>query len=85
MSGKHNPLELAPKDATESQKKRWKRLARRAGSSWRAAVELKCLDCCAWYRKEAKECQINTCALWQMNRKIFAADEVKNEGCQVQP
>lgn len=38
--------------------------AKVSGGSMKAAIRLKCLECCCWQRKEANECQIKTCALW---------------------
>ena len=35
------------------------------------AVELKCMDCCAWYRTEAKLCEIKCCPLWAISNRIF--------------
>ena len=48
------------------------KLADRAPTSYRAAVELKCLDCCAWERIEARKCEIRGCPLWAASRRIFA-------------
>jgi len=62
-----SPAGLIP----EGSREHWYRLAARAHQSYRAAVELKCLDCCGWDRPEAKRCAIVTCALWAMNRRIF--------------
>jgi hypothetical protein len=53
-------------------KPRYERTAQRArdGSAFQA-VKLKCLDCSGWYYTEAKTCEIRTCALWLLNRRIF--------------
>ena len=48
-----------------------RRLGRSAAKSYKAAVTLKCLDCAAWYRLEAARCEIGTCPLWALNRRIF--------------
>jgi len=51
-----------------------KRFTRRAGklpTSMRSQIELKCIECCGWERQEAKQCEINTCALWATNQRIF--------------
>ena len=65
------PLETLPCTVPSSFRRRWERLAGKAGTSYRAAVELKCLECCCWQRAEAKSCQITGCALWGLNRRIF--------------
>lgn len=67
-----NPLETMPSDVPKTKKARWVKLSRRAGKSYRAAVELKCLECVAWERAEAKRCELTGCALYAFNRKIFA-------------
>jgi hypothetical protein len=38
---------------------------------YRASVKLKCLDCCGWTYRDAKSCQMVSCALWGHNRRIF--------------
>jgi hypothetical protein len=35
------------------------------------AIELKCLECCAWSRPEASRCEITGCPLWAMNWRLF--------------
>ena len=62
------PLALAPERA----KARYEKTASRAQQQPMAAIKLKCLGCCAWEYAEAKQCQISTCALWALNRRIFA-------------
>ena len=66
-----NPLGILPADLTPSQKAKAKKLGKAAARSYKAAVEMKCMDCVAWYRPEAKNCLITTCPLWAANRKIF--------------
>ena len=62
------PLAMCPEDA----RSRFERRARLAGDrSMRAAIELKCIDCCGWSRPEAARCEIRTCPLYAMNRRIF--------------
>lgn len=61
-----------PKDVPEQKRGRWTRLASLAATQPRAAIELKCLDCAAWYRPEAARCEITGCPLWALSRKIFA-------------
>lgn len=65
------PLDLMPTDAPVKYQRRWRKLAGQAHRSFKGAIELKCIDCCAWDRKEAKECQVKECPLWAINRKIF--------------
>jgi hypothetical protein len=50
---------------------RFRRRAERAATSYQAAVELKCLECCAWERPEVKRCEIVGCPLWSLSRGIF--------------
>ena len=62
------PLAMCPEDA----RSRFERRARLAGEqSMRAAIELKCIDCCGWSRPEAARCEIRTCPLWAMNQRVF--------------
>lgn len=70
-----NPVALMPHDVPPSKASRWKKLAAKAatGGNAFAAVELKCIDCCGWERTVAASCEIKTCALWALNRRIFAA------------
>lgn len=80
-SSAFGPLSTLPKgdDAVPpSKRRRWERLATEADRSYRAAVELKCLDCVCWVRTEARDCRATGCALWAISRRIFpqsAADE----------
>lgn len=72
-----NPLALLPSDTPSRYRKRWEKLAAKADTSFRAAVELKCIECCAWERTEAKACQVGSCPLFALNRKIFTVQERK--------
>ena len=65
------PLATLPQDVPNSYRRRWERLACNAPTSYRAAVELKCLDCCCWERTEVKQCEIRGCALWSLRGRIF--------------
>jgi hypothetical protein len=67
------PLALLPPDVPQRWKAHYQKLAARSAGSYRAAVTLKCLECVAWYRPEAARCEIATCPLWALNRRIFAA------------
>lgn len=35
-----------------------------AGKGLRAAVNARCLDCCAWQRTEVRDCPALSCPLW---------------------
>lgn len=48
----------------QASRDRWKSTALRAGKSRKAAIRLKCLECCAWQMAEVARCQIRDCALW---------------------
>jgi len=48
------PLSTLPQDVPRRWRSHWLKLAGRAATSYRAAAELKCLDCCAWQRTEAR-------------------------------
>ncbi len=69
------PLSTMPKDAPERWRHHWERLAHRASTQYRAAVVLKCCECCAWDRAEVKACAIRGCPLWALNRRIFGQGE----------
>ena len=71
--GGFSTLSTLPSNVPFSYRRRWERLAARAATSYRAAVELKCLECCAWERTEAKRCALNGCPLWALCRRIFGA------------
>jgi hypothetical protein len=65
------PLSTLPQDVPRRWRSHWLKLADRAKSSYRATVELKCLDCCAWQRTEARRCEIRGCPLLAVNTRIF--------------
>lgn len=71
FQGGFDPLRLMPSDAPVRYQNRWRKLAGQAHRSFKAAIELKCVECCAWERREARECQIKECPLWAINQKIF--------------
>jgi len=73
------PLFSLPQDVPRRWKDHWLKLAERAITSYRAAVELKCLDCCAWHRTEARSCEIRECPLWAVSRKIFGSSARSEE------
>ena len=52
-----SPLATCPKESVE----RFRRRGELAATSYRAAVELKCLECCAWDRPEVVRCRIVSC------------------------
>ena len=62
-----SPLATCPKESVE----RFRRRAELADTSYRAAVGLKCLECCAWDLPEVKRCEIVSCPLWALSRRIF--------------
>jgi hypothetical protein len=65
------PLATLPHDVPKAHRRFWEKLAAQAETSYMAAIQLKCLDCCAWVRMEAVRCQIGGCPLWAFNRRIF--------------
>ncbi len=65
------PLATCPK----SKRTRYGARGARAHVGFRAAVELKCLDCVSWDRPEATRCQIRKCPLWAANRSIFGVPD----------
>jgi hypothetical protein len=66
------PLSTLPKAGMPPSKvRRWSRLATVADTQSRAAIELKCLECSAWERPQARDCHIEGCPLWAINRRIF--------------
>jgi len=65
------PLSNLPQDVSRRWRKHWLKLADQAATSYRAAVELKCLECFAWQRTEARRCEIWGCPLWAVNGRIF--------------
>ena len=68
------PTATVPKDAPKSKRDQWAKLGRRAATQYRAAVKLHCLDCVCWHQSEARDCQISTCSLWALNRRIFKGE-----------
>ncbi len=65
------PLFSLPQAVPRRWRDHWLKVADRADTSYRAAVELKCLDCCAWQRAEAQRCEIRGCPLWAVRERIF--------------
>jgi hypothetical protein len=65
------PLSNLPENVPRRWRSHWLKLAGRAATSYRAAVELKCLDCCAWERTEARSCNIRGCPLWAVSARVF--------------
>jgi hypothetical protein len=68
------PLATLPDSAPPSYRRRWERLAAKATTSYRAAVELKRLECCVWQRSEVKRCQIDECVHWAVARRVFGTE-----------
>lgn len=75
---KFEPLKFADDKVT----KRYSKLAKRTKVSPIAAIKLKCIECCGWEFKEARACEINTCPLWQMNRRAFKVPKEEDETVQ---
>ena len=73
------PLSKLPQNATGRCRKQRLKLAHQATTSYRVAVELKCLDCCAWQRTEARRCEIRGCPLWAVSGRIFGRSS-RSEG-----
>jgi hypothetical protein len=65
------PLSNLPQDVPRRWRNHWLKVADRAATSYRAAVELKCLECCAWQKTEARTCEIRGCPLWAVGKRIF--------------
>jgi len=65
------PLSSLPESVPRRWWSHWLKLGGQAATSYRAAVELKCLDCCAWQRTEARRCEIQGCPLWAVSGRIF--------------
>ena len=68
-----DPGHHAPKEVGD----RYEKTAALAHRQAQAAIKLKCLDCCGWEYPEAKQCEIRTCPLWALNRRIFARHETE--------
>jgi len=71
LRSEFQPLSSLPENVPPRWRSHWLKLARQAAASYRAAVELKCLDCCAWERTEARRCEIRGCPLWAASGRIF--------------
>ena len=67
----HCPEALRPRFAARAAKVQ-------AGTSLRAAIDLRCLDCCCWQPAEVKRCEINACSLWAI--RPFQADSEVDSG-----
>ena len=65
------PLSNLPQNVPRRWRNHWLKVADRAATSYRAAVQLKCLECCAWQRTEARRCGLWGCPLWAVNGRIF--------------
>lgn len=55
-------------------------LARKAPKSRAAAIKLKCFECCAWDRAEARGCEISSCALYAWNRAAWGDEDDDGPG-----
>ncbi len=66
-----DPLANMPADLPATRQRRCRKLAEKADHQYRAAVELKCIECCAWQRSEVKRCAVRSCPLWLLRRRIF--------------
>ena len=67
-----DPLDLCPAD----RRHRFRKLADKAmAGNHRSQIMLKCIDCTAWDRAEARRCQINACPLFQANVRYFKRKE----------
>jgi hypothetical protein len=79
------PLSNLPRDVPRRWRDHWLKVADQVNSSYRAAVELKCLDCCAWQRTEVQRCEIRGCPLWAVSQRIFgrsSRSEARHEQAQ---
>ena len=57
-------LETCPEDRRDRYKKMVVRAEGSPGSK-KAAIRLKCLECCNWSESEVAKCHIKSCALWE--------------------
>ena len=73
------PLSSLLENVPQRWRSHWLKLGGRAATSYRAAVELKCLDCCAWQRTETRSCEIRGCPLWAVSGRIFGRSS-RSEG-----
>jgi hypothetical protein len=64
-----DPLSTCPPDLQP----RFERRARLAKDQPLRAIELKCIDCSGWSRPEAARCEIASCPLYAMNRRLFGS------------
>ena len=70
----------------KAKRARYRRRAERAAAgSYPAAVQLKCLECCAWDFGEAKRCEITSCALWPLRARIFRLAEPHSNALRAIP
>ena len=66
-----DPLRFCPVD----KRSRYERRIEAARTQPKVAVTLKCLDCCAWDRREVRRCEIATCALYALSARYFGRAE----------
>lgn len=66
-----DPLRFCPAD----KRSRYERRIEAAKTQPKVAVTLKCLDCCAWDRREVRRCEIATCALFALSVRYFGRAE----------
>lgn len=57
----------------ERARSKYGQMAQRTHRSYVAAIKLKCLDCCAWVRKEVRLCPSKGCPLHAMRGRLFKA------------
>jgi len=56
-----------------------------AGQCLRAAINARCLDCCAWQRIEVRQCPAMPCPLWAVRPYQDATESLKDPvtgGCK---
>jgi len=61
----------------ENREKLEKVMAKVEGGSMKAAIKLKCLDCCNWVPSEISACEIKGCSLWNFRPYKKSATVVK--------
>lgn len=71
---KFNPLELMPEDLAATWKRSAENRAKVADRQPKAAIMLKCLDCCAWQPAEIRKCELSGCALWALRARYLGQD-----------
>jgi hypothetical protein len=64
-----DPLGTCP----ERMRRRYARRSTLAHRHPTKAIELSCTACCGWSRPEAARCEIRSCPLWAINRRIFGS------------